>query len=55
MNVRELFTLNNVALIGVATCLLSTIRNWFFALFVFVKRRYIMGVSVSGAYMETKV
>jgi len=55
MNVRELFTLNNVALIGVATYLLSTIRNWFFALFVFVKRRYIMGVSVSGAYMETKV
>lgn len=38
MNVRELFTLNNVALIGVATYLLSTIRNWFFALFVFVKR-----------------
>lgn len=55
MNVRELFTLNNVALIGVATYLLSTIRNWFFALFVFVKRRYIMGVSISGAYMETKV
>lgn len=55
MNFKDLLTLNNVALIGVATYFLSTIRNWLFALFVFVKRRYIMGVSVSGPYMETKV
>ena len=55
MNWKELFSLNNVALIGVATYLLSTIRGWLMSLFIFVKRRFIMGVSVSGPYMETKV
>lgn len=55
MQLKDLFSLNNVALIGVATYLLSTIRGWLMSLFVFVKRRFIMGVSVSGPYMETKV
>lgn len=55
MQFKELFSLNNVALIGVATYLLSTIRGWLMSLFIFVKRRYIMGVSVSGPYMESKV
>ena len=50
MQLKELFSLNNVALIGVATYLLSTIRGWLMSLFIFVKRRYIMGVSVSGPY-----
>ena len=54
-NLKELITLNNVALLGFLTYFLSTIRGWLISLFVFVKRRYIMGVSVSGAYMETKV
>ena len=55
MNWKELISLNNVALLGFLTYFLSTIRGWLISLFVFVKRRYIMGVSVSGAYMETKV
>lgn len=55
MNWKELFSLNNVALLGVATYLLSTIRGWLLSLFVFIKRRFIMGVSVSGSYMEDRV
>ena len=55
MQLKELLSLNNVALIGVATYLLSTIRGWLMSLFIFVKRRFIMGVSVSGPYMESKV
>lgn len=54
-SLKELITLNNVALLGFLTYFLSTIRGWLISLFRFVKRRYIMGVSVSGAYMETKV
>lgn len=55
MNWKELISLNNMAVLGFLTYFLSTIRGWIFSLFRFVKRRFIMGVSVSGPYMEDKV
>ena len=55
MDWKNLISLNNMAVLGFLTYFLSTIRGWIRSLFIFVKRRFIMGVSVSGPYMEDKV